>query len=165
MKPLNLVQGKVEKMEVFADSTFDILSCIYLFNELPPESRRQSVQEFFRILKPGGIVCFCDSIQSNDRFDTPKLETFGHDFNVPHFESYLTEDLNQLFFAAGFKPGPTAPIIACSSKVLSWVKPDESESPSDVDQIQQLSLQYFNSLKMDTEAIQKEKDIEVKVLE
>ena len=56
-------------MDMFENETFDALNCINLFHELPPEIRRASAKEFFRVLKPGGIVCFSDSIQSGDRED------------------------------------------------------------------------------------------------
>ena len=37
LKPLKLYQGRAEKMEVFEENTFDIVNCVYLFNELPPD--------------------------------------------------------------------------------------------------------------------------------
>lgn len=49
-------------MDSIADESFDIINCIYLFNELPPESRVDAAKEIFRVLKPGGIICFSDSI-------------------------------------------------------------------------------------------------------
>ena len=70
MTPLNLVQGKAEKT-LFEDESFDIVNCVYLFHELPPEIRRECAKEWFRILRPGGLVAFNDSIQASDRENLP----------------------------------------------------------------------------------------------
>lgn len=118
-------------MEMFDNDSFDVLNCIYLFHELPPEVRRACAKEFFRVLKPGGIVCFNDSIQLGDRPDRAALGkngAFGDSYNEPYYNSFIEEDLNEIFFDAGFKPGPTTPIIAQSSKVMSWVMPDADEN-------------------------------------
>ena len=32
------------------------LTCIYLFHELPPETRRQVAREMARVVRPGGLV-------------------------------------------------------------------------------------------------------------
>lgn len=56
-------------MDDFEADSFDVLNCIYLFNEIPPEARRAAAKEFLRVLKPGGIVCFNDLIQKDDRPD------------------------------------------------------------------------------------------------
>ena len=61
MSPLNLVLGKAEDMP-FENETYDILNCVYLFHELPNEVRRECAKEFFRVLKPGGLLAFNDSI-------------------------------------------------------------------------------------------------------
>lgn len=57
--------------------------------------------------------------------------------------SYQTEDLNDIFFEAGFKPGPTSPIIAASSKVMSWVKPTDNDSPEEINEMRMKSLTLF----------------------
>ena len=122
-------------MESVNDCAYDIINCVYLFNELPPEARAEAAKEIFRVLKPGGIVCFSDSIQKYDRSGVPLLDHFGEEYNLPHFKSYLDTDLNQLFFDAGFMPGLTSPIIACQSKVLSWVKPTATDDPTSIKQL------------------------------
>ena len=49
-----------------------------------------------------------------------------------NFHSYFKEDLNQIFFDAGFEPGPTTRIVAYSSKTMSWVKPEGGKVIGDV---------------------------------
>lgn len=66
IEPLKLIQAKAENMPL-ADESYDILNCVYLFHELPADVRKECAKEFFRVLKPGGIVCWNDSIQANDR--------------------------------------------------------------------------------------------------
>jgi ubiquinone/menaquinone biosynthesis C-methylase UbiE len=50
----------------FADASFDVVTSIYLFHEIPPEVRRTVAGEFARILKPGGRLIFMDSLQHGD---------------------------------------------------------------------------------------------------
>lgn len=86
----------------FPSAAFDIVSSIYLFHEVPSEVRRRIAGEFARVLKPGGKLIFMDSLQLGDvqRYD-PLLERFPLNFHEPYFASYLREDLNGLFTAAG----------------------------------------------------------------
>lgn len=135
---------------MFENDSFDILNCIYLFHELPPEVRRASAREFFRVLKPGGIICFNDSIQNGDRDDRKDLRQtfdFGERYNEPYYDSYIQEDLNQIFFDAGFKPGPTTPILANSSKAMSWIKPIATDNFYDVKSIQDQCKSFYQDLK------------------
>ncbi|WMS43321.1 class I SAM-dependent methyltransferase [Acuticoccus sp. MNP-M23] len=88
----------------FADGSFDILTNIYLFHELPPKVRPLVAAEFARVLKPGGRAVVVDSLQSGD---TPLLdgllELFPQMFHEPYYRSYLTTDFDQLFAAAGLE--------------------------------------------------------------
>ena len=44
--------------------SFDIVTSIYLFHEVPPKIRRDIAREFARVLKPGGLLVFMDSLQT-----------------------------------------------------------------------------------------------------
>jgi ubiquinone/menaquinone biosynthesis C-methylase UbiE len=90
MSPLKLVLGKAESMP-FEEESFDILNCVYLFHELPPEIRRQCAKEFFRVLKPGGLLSWNDSIQANDRDGMTKetLSIFPKRYHEPFYMSYI----------------------------------------------------------------------------
>ena len=82
----------------FADETFDILTNIFLFHELPPKVRGAVAAEFARVTARGGTVVIVDSLQKGD---TPELdgllELFPQLFHEPYYKSYLTTDLVQLF--------------------------------------------------------------------
>jgi ubiquinone/menaquinone biosynthesis C-methylase UbiE len=85
-----------------ADSSLDVVSCVYLFHELPPKVRRQVIAEVARVLKPGGRFLFVDSLQTGDvpEYDG-LLSLFPQLFHEPYFNSYLKEDFTVLFEAAG----------------------------------------------------------------
>jgi ubiquinone/menaquinone biosynthesis C-methylase UbiE len=74
------VQAAAEAMP-FPDASFDAVTCMYLFHEIPPESRTQVAAEISRVLRPGGVAVVGDSVQLGDR---PALDAglgrFG-DFN------------------------------------------------------------------------------------
>jgi ubiquinone/menaquinone biosynthesis C-methylase UbiE len=112
-----LVEGLAEAMP-FADREFDIVTCIYLFHELPGPVRRTVVGEIRRVLKPGGALILVDSLQTGDEPDyDAMLESFPAGFHEPYYASYLREDLDRLM-SPGFTPAERFP--AYLSKVLSW---------------------------------------------
>ena len=53
-----LIEAAAEAMP-FAEAEFDIVSCVYLFHELPKQVRRAVVAEIRRVLKPGGSSDLC----------------------------------------------------------------------------------------------------------
>ena len=112
-----LVVGAAEAMP-FADGQFDAVTCIYLFHELPRDVRRAVVGEIRRVLKPGGMLVFVDSLQPGDEpdYDT-MLDYFPVAFHEPYYASYLREDLDRLW-SPGFTPDQRVP--AYFSKVLSY---------------------------------------------
>ena len=112
-----LVVGAAEAMP-FADGQFDAVTCIYLFHELPRDVRRAVVGEIRRVLKPGGMLVFVDSLQPGDEPDyDAMLDYFPVAFHEPYYASYLREDLDRLW-SPGFTPDQRVP--AYFSKVLSY---------------------------------------------
>lgn len=84
------------------DETFDIVTCIYLFHELPPHIRTKVMGEIARVLKPGGTFIFVDSLQMGDVDGLDRyLEYFPIGFHEPYYASYAKQDLNDLFSEAG----------------------------------------------------------------
>jgi ubiquinone/menaquinone biosynthesis C-methylase UbiE len=95
------VQANAERLP-FANASLDGLSCIYLFHELPPAVRRKVVAEFARVLKPGGVLAFADSVQTQDAPDlTRLLQAFPAFFHEPFYASYQKTDLKALFAESG----------------------------------------------------------------
>ena len=78
------------------------MSCVYLFHELPPRVRPIIAAEIARVLKPGGLFAFADSIQPKDEPRLGRLlEVFPAYFHEPYFAAYGATDLVALFGEAG----------------------------------------------------------------
>ncbi len=105
-----------------ADASQDLVTCIYVFHELPRKVRHQVAAEIARVLKPGGRLVFIDSLQEGDRtvYDSI-LRYFPNAYHEPYYADYIRQDLPALFEAAGLRPG--AIDLAFMSKVMMVEKP------------------------------------------
>ncbi|MFZ2030303.1 MAG: methyltransferase domain-containing protein [Vitreimonas sp.] len=119
-RQVEIIQGAIEQAP-FEDASFDAISCVYLFHELPPRVRREAAREIVRLLKPGGVLVLGDSIQTGDATDLDRmLEYFPIGFHEPYFSSYLGEDFEALFSEAGLEPEQTE--LAFLTKVMRFRK-------------------------------------------
>lgn len=110
----------------FADESFDIVTAIYLFHEVPPKVRRDIAREFVRVLKPGGLLAFMDSLQIGDAPDFDgMLERFPLNFHEPYYAGYIREDLPALFAEAGLSHVASRPEFL--SKLVVCRKPSALE--------------------------------------
>jgi len=101
---LTLAAENAERLP-FVDRHFDVVTCVYLFHELPRNARRQVVAEMFRVLAPGGLVVIEDSAQYADSGDVrDALEGFPAEFHEPFYRDYLGDDLRAMLADAGFEP-------------------------------------------------------------
>lgn len=104
------------------DASKDLVTCVYLFHELPTAVRRAVTMEMARVLRPGGRLILVDSLQLGD---TPVLDPallgFPDTFHEPYYRDYLKHDLTALLTEAGLRPGPARP--AYLSKILVADKP------------------------------------------
>jgi ubiquinone/menaquinone biosynthesis C-methylase UbiE len=101
LRSAELIAAPAERMPL-ADASVDIVTSIYLFHELPPEVRRQVTAEVARVLKPGGLFVFMDSLQMGDKPGWDGLlEAFPHRFHEPYYRHYAIDDLDGMFNAAG----------------------------------------------------------------
>ncbi len=119
-RDVTFLEANAETMPL-ADASQDIVTAIYLFHELPPKVRAIVAKEIARVLKPGGLFVFVDSIQPGD---TPGFEAltefFPQAFHEPYFESYLDWDLRAGFEAASLAMSSSTP--AFLSKVAAFAK-------------------------------------------
>jgi len=99
----HFVQAAAENIPA-ADETFDAVTCIYLFHELPRKVRAQAASEMARVLKRDGILVFVETLQKGDRpeFDG-LLELFPIAFHEPYYADYIRQDLGELFAGAGLE--------------------------------------------------------------
>ena len=114
------VQAPAEHLP-FADASLDLITCVYLFHELPPKVREAAAREFARVLRPGGTLVFVDTLQLGDtpKFD-PLLEFFPRAFHEPYYDSFIRMDLKALFGAAGLRVSSAEP--AYLNKIVTAVK-------------------------------------------
>ena len=95
-----MVQANAERLP-FADASLDAVTCIYLFHELPPVVRPVVAREIARVLRPGGLLAFADSVQPSDEPRLSRLlEAFPAYFHEPYYAAYSRTDLTELFGAA-----------------------------------------------------------------
>ena len=100
---VEFVTTKAEELP-FLDEEFDLVFSVYLFHELPKKIRQEVFKESHRVLKAGGIIALCDSIQVDDDARINKvLENFPKDYHEPFYKDYtlwnIDDDLQQFGFS------------------------------------------------------------------
>jgi ubiquinone/menaquinone biosynthesis C-methylase UbiE len=122
-----VVQAAAEALPL-PDASQDVVTCVYLFHELPRGVRAKVAAEIARVLKPDGIAVFVDSLQ---RGDNPAmdglLELFPLAFHEPYYADYAAQDLPALFAGAGLSVRSST--LAFLSKVMVLAK-TSPEAPS-----------------------------------
>jgi ubiquinone/menaquinone biosynthesis C-methylase UbiE len=104
LRGAELIEAAAESIPLASESV-DIVTSTFLFHELPPEVRRAVAAEMARVLKPGGMLVFLDSLQMGDRPGWDGLiEAFPERFHEPYYRHYAIDDLDALFTAAGLEP-------------------------------------------------------------
>jgi ubiquinone/menaquinone biosynthesis C-methylase UbiE len=100
---VSLIDGTAEALP-FPDRSFSLVTCVYLFHELPRAVRRRVAKEMARVLRPGGLLVFVDSFQHGDEpaFDG-LLELFPLAYHEPYFADFVRDDLVALFADVGFE--------------------------------------------------------------
>jgi ubiquinone/menaquinone biosynthesis C-methylase UbiE len=117
LRPVALIAANAEAMPL-ADASQDIVTAVFLYHELPGEVRHRVTAEIARVLKPGGLLVFIDSLQMGDRPGWDGLiEAFPVRFHEPYYAHYATDDLDAMFTAAGLAPLETS--YAFLSKVMA----------------------------------------------
>lgn len=115
------IEAKAEATGL-ADASFDIITTVYLFHELPPGARKKTAAEIARLLKPGGVLVLVDTIQYGDEPGLDiLLENFPRGFHEPYYDSYCRTDLDGLFDESGLTP--SSETLAFLTKVSTFTKP------------------------------------------
>lgn len=100
---MDLMHANAENIPLI-DNSVDIVTCIYLFHELPKAVRRKVAREMIRVLRPGGRLIFMDSIQIGDHPPYDRLlDRFPYAFHEPYYHSYIRDDIDALFIKEGLR--------------------------------------------------------------
>lgn len=119
--PFSAVAENAEDLSFKGDS-FDAISCVFLFHELPKPARRRVIHEAYRVLKPGGTFVISDSAQLNDSPEMAQpLEGFPKTYHEPYFKSYLRDPLEDIVKESGFTLASSKSWLL--SKVIVATKP------------------------------------------
>mmetsp|Transcript_22988 Transcript_22988/g.60867 ORF Transcript_22988/g.60867 Transcript_22988/m.60867 type:complete len:199 (+) Transcript_22988:151-747(+) len=118
VKPATFIHAAAESVPLPSESQ-DIVVMVYLLHECPSDARRSLAAEAARLLRPGGLCVVADSIQLGDRPALDSSLAVFKDFNEPHYESYISEDMAVVFCELD----PERKIMASSTKILSFRKP------------------------------------------
>ena len=105
MERATSVQADVESLS-FSDNSFEVVICIYLFHELPPNVRENVAAELAQVVKLGGMVVFTASFQRGDRPCLEKVVGAIASFagmNEPYYRSYANTYIPFLFEKHGLK--------------------------------------------------------------
>jgi ubiquinone/menaquinone biosynthesis C-methylase UbiE len=121
---INLLVGNAESIPA-PGASFDVVTSIFMFHELPPAVRRIIFGECARVLKPGGRLVLVDSLQRGDEPDYEGLlELFPQNYHEPYYASYTTEDFDAIARACGLTH--VRDVKAFVSKVMVFDKPEAS---------------------------------------
>ena len=115
------VESPAESMPA-EDNSYDAITCVYLFHELPGEVRKEVLKEWMRVLKPGGKVFFVDSAQEGEVPYDRVLEGFTIIAHEPYYLDYTKNEIGLLFTDAGFSVDTTE--VHWVSKLLVATKPE-----------------------------------------
>ena len=82
------------------DASVDRVMASEVLEHIPDDAT--AFAEIARVLKPGGVLAFADSVQPVDEPDLSRLlEAFPAYFHEPYYSTYAQADLPALFAAAG----------------------------------------------------------------
>ena len=120
---VDLAVGNAEALDL-PDGSVDVITCVYLFHELPRNVRRRIARELRRVLAPGGLLVVEDSAQLSDSaVIAPALHAFARDFHEPFFEDYLEDDLATMLGECGFVVSASEPHLVAKVVVASAPSP------------------------------------------
>lgn len=114
-----LIQANAEELP-YTDEYFHGITCVFTFHELPPAARQNVITEMHRVLKPGGVLAICDSVQAIDSPEMmPMMENFPAMFHEPYYKHYIHDDLVQRLESVGFARVQTENYLASKYWVAS----------------------------------------------
>lgn len=87
----------------FENESLDIISCVYLFHELPRSIRKKVLSEMNRVLKKDGLLVIEDSIQMVESNDIENvIYRFAKEFHEPYYKDYVQNPIEEMIKDSGF---------------------------------------------------------------
>ena len=92
----------------YPDESFDVVSAVWLFHELPGKVRAAVVREAFRLLRPGGVFAIMESPpfkvlqEEYSPLSAFLLDSTGRRMEDPFLPGFLAEDRVRMFEEGGF---------------------------------------------------------------
>lgn len=106
---VSLVQENAEAMP-FRDESYDAVTSVFLFHELPSDARRNVMREMYRVLKPGGTAVIVDSAQLEESSEISEfLDNFQAIYHEPYYKGYLKDPLGPAMEEVGFQVTASEP--------------------------------------------------------
>lgn len=100
---VSLVRENAESVS-FRDESFDAVTSVFVFHELPKDARRNVMREMYRVLKPGGVAVIVDSAQLEESSELRVfLESFPAIYHEPYYRGYLNDSLGAAMREVGFE--------------------------------------------------------------
>ena len=101
----------------FKDVEFDLVTCRLAFHHFPEPER--AMQEFSRVLKPGGWLGFTDNFAVENQDDAAFYNRFERVRDPSHVEVYSLNRLSKFFADAGFNV-QTQKMISKEFEFVEW---------------------------------------------
>ncbi len=93
---VDFAQGDGTQLD-YKDGTFEAVFSVFQLHEMPREEREKLVAEAFRVLKPGGVLIFADSLQKDDDPELNwALERFPKIYHEPFYANYSKDKMESL---------------------------------------------------------------------
>lgn len=98
----HVIAGNAESLSAPRGS-YDAVTSVFMFHELPRRARRNVLKEAYRVLRPGGLLVIGDSSQYSDAPELREvLDAFPREFHEPYYLDYLADPLPEIAREAGF---------------------------------------------------------------
>ena len=101
--PITFIHNNAESMNIESDS-MDLVTCSYMFHELPPLATKNILKEIKRVLKPGGIIAIVDldpnKLKKNLAKD--KFSKIAFEITEPHISTYYDQCMTSDLFLSGY---------------------------------------------------------------
>jgi SAM-dependent methyltransferase len=121
-KKVRYVQALAERTGLKSES-FDLVTAIFLFHEMPRKARDETVREAWRLLRPGGVFAIMESppfkvLQEHySPLSAFLLDSTGRRMDDPYIPQFFEEDRVEMFKRGGFD---NVRDVALTNELTGW---------------------------------------------